>query len=91
MGIATVRDLAAADPGAMAEAVGPAIGPWLVRLARGEDHSPVTDAPYVPRSVGRETTFPEDLRDWEDVRRALDAFTDRRPVRLLGVRAQFAQ
>ncbi|MEU8802711.1 DNA polymerase IV [Spirillospora sp. NPDC048819] len=148
MGIATVGDLAAADPGAMAEAVGPATGPWLVRLARGEDHSPVTDAPYVPRSVGRETTFQQDLRDWEDVRRgvshlarrvagdaaadgrdvarvivkvryapfftqthgralerpgieaprieeaalgALDAFTDRRPVRLLGVRAQFAR
>ncbi|MGP4024085.1 DNA polymerase IV [Actinomadura sp. 3N407] len=148
LGIVTVGDLAAADPGALAEDVGPTIGPWLVRLARGEDHSPVSDAPYVPRSLGRETTFQRDLREWQDVRRevarlarrvagdvtadgrhvtrvivkvryapfftrthgraleapatdaarieeaalaALDGFTDRRPVRLLGVRALFTR
>ncbi|GAA4397331.1 DNA polymerase IV [Actinomadura verrucosospora] len=148
LGIATVGDLAAADPDALAREVGPATGPWLVRLARGRDGSPVSDAPYVPRSCGRETTFQRDLDDWEDVRRevvrlarrvagdvaadgrdvarvvvkvryvpfttrthgrtleapsgepdrireaalaALDRFTGRRPVRLLGVRAEFTR
>ncbi|GAA4097911.1 DNA polymerase IV [Actinomadura miaoliensis] len=147
MGIATVGELAAADPRTLAERFGPAIGPWLVRLAQGQDHSPVDAAPYVPRSRGRETTYQHDLRDWEEVRRevsnlarqvaheaaaerrraarvivkvryapfitrthgrvletptaeasrieeaalaALDRFTERRPVRLLGVRAEFA-
>ncbi|HEY8482023.1 MAG TPA: DNA polymerase IV [Spirillospora sp.] len=148
LGIATVGDLAATDPDVLAAEIGPATGPWLVRLARGEDSSPVTDAPYVPRSAGRETTFQQDLREWSDVRRevvrlarrvaddvaadgrdvvrvvvkvryapfftathgrrlrrpgiepsrieqaaldALEMFTDRRPVRLLGVRAEFAR
>ncbi|NDU74211.1 DNA polymerase IV [Actinomadura sp. DSM 109109] len=148
LGIATVRDLAAADPEALAAELGPATGPWLVRLAQGRDGSPVSDAPYVPRSCGRETTFQVDLDGWEDVRRevvrlarrvaadvaadgreavrvvvkvryvpfttrthgrtleapsrepdrieeaalaALDRFTGRRPVRLLGVRAEFSR
>ncbi|MEU5876363.1 DNA polymerase IV [Spirillospora sp. NPDC047279] len=67
--ITTVRGLAAADPAALAAAFGPAIGPRLVQVGRGEDDSPVVGEPYVPRSRGRETTFPTDLDDWEDVRR----------------------
>ncbi|HEY5353221.1 MAG TPA: DNA polymerase IV [Streptosporangiaceae bacterium] len=147
LGIETVSDLARADPDALAAEFGPATGPWLVRLARGEDHSPVSSAPYVPRSRGREITFQADLDDWEQVQAevvrlaervsadvaaearpavrvvvkvryapfftsshsrslpgptadpaairdaalgALERFTDRRPVRLLGVRAEFA-
>lgn len=148
LGIATVADLAATDPDVLAGEVGPVTGPWLVRLAQGRDGSPVSDAPRVPRSSGRETTFQHDLDDWDDVRRevsrlarrvaddvaedgrevirvvvkvryapfitqtrgrtlevptvepprieqaareALDAFTAGRPVRLLGVRAEFAR
>ncbi|XVQ11498.1 DNA polymerase IV [Spirillospora sp. CA-255316] len=148
LGIGTVGELAATDPSALAAHVGPATGPWLVRLAQGQDHSPVTSAPYIPRSHGRETTYQDDLRDWDEVRRevsklarrvagdvaderrgavrvvvkvryapfitqthgrtleapttetsriekaalaALDRFTERRPVRLLGVRAEFAR
>jgi nucleotidyltransferase/DNA polymerase involved in DNA repair len=147
LGIVSVRDLAAADPDALAARLGPTTGPWLVRLARGEDHSPVLDVRHVARSRGRETTFQRDLDDWDEVRRevvrlahriaqdvaaeqrdavrvvvkvrtasfltrthgramavpstdpalieqaalaALDGFTERRPVRLLGVRAEFA-
>ncbi|RFS86154.1 DNA polymerase IV [Actinomadura spongiicola] len=146
LGLVTVSDLAAADPAALAEEFGPATGPWLVRLAQGRDDSSVSDAPYVPRSRGRETTFQDDLGDWTDVRAAvsglarriagdvaadgrpivrvivkiryapfttrthgktlaaptvdadlieegalaaLDAFTGRRPVRLVGVRVEF--
>lgn len=145
MGLSTVRELSQADPQALATAVGPATGPWLVRLAQGRDSSTVVSAPYVSRSHSRETTFQEDLDDWDRVRRevailvrrvaddvagaqrrairvvvkvryapfttqthgqalsapsvaveaieqaalaALDAFTSRRPVRLLGVRAE---
>jgi nucleotidyltransferase/DNA polymerase involved in DNA repair len=147
-GIATVADLAAADPDVLAGEIGPTTGPWLVRLAQGRGGSQVSDAPYVPRSCGRETTYQQDLDAWEDVRRevvrlarrvaddvaadgrdvarvvvkvryipfitgthgrtlakptsepsrieeaalaALDRFTGRRPVRLLGVRAEFVR
>jgi nucleotidyltransferase/DNA polymerase involved in DNA repair len=148
LGIETVRDLATADPDALAGHFGPTTGPWLVLLARGRDISPVTDAPYVPRSRSRETTFQANIDDWSEVRRevvrlarqvagdvaredrpavrvvvkvryapfttrthgqqlaapasdpalieeaalaALAQFTEGRPVRLLGVRAEFAR
>jgi nucleotidyltransferase/DNA polymerase involved in DNA repair len=148
MGITTVTQLAAADHATLAAAFGPAIGPWLIRLAHGRDDSPVTDAPRTPRSRGRETTYQRDLDDWAEVRRevtrlaaqvaadlasehrpavrvvvkvryipfttrthghtlaapsleataieraaltALELFTQRRPVRLLGVRAELVR
>ncbi len=145
--INTVKDLAAADPQALASQLGPVTGPWLILLARGHGSSQVTAAPYVARSRSRENTFQQDIRDWDEVCRqvvrlaqlvaadvagedrlavrvvvkvryapfvtqtrgyplaaptadaeaielaaiaALDRFTTRRPVRLLGVRAEFA-
>ena len=148
MGISTVRELAGADPEALAARVGPTTGPWLVRLAGGRDPSRVVDTPYLARSRGREVTFQQDLDDWDEVRSevvrlaravvddvaaeqrpatrvvvkvryapfvththgrtladptaeasaiesaalaALDTFTERRPVRLLGVRAELAR
>jgi DNA polymerase-4 len=148
LGISTVRELAGANTDLLARSLGPATGPWLVRLARGGDMSPVSDAPHVARSRSRETTFQDDLDDWALARRevvrltalvaedvaaeqrcvvrvvvkvryapfhththgqrigtptteaaileqaalaALDRFADRRPVRLLGVRAEFAR
>jgi nucleotidyltransferase/DNA polymerase involved in DNA repair len=148
MGIDTVRELAAADPDVLAAHLGPTNGPWLVRLAHGQDHSPVVAARYLARSRSRETTYQLDLDDWDEIRRevvhlarrvaddvaterrpatrvvvkvryvpfttrthgqalgtpttevtaieraalaALDRFTERRPVRLLGVRAEFAR
>jgi nucleotidyltransferase/DNA polymerase involved in DNA repair len=144
LGIDTVRRLAETDPDELAGRLGPATGPWLVRIARGEDSSPVTGTPYVARSRGREITYQHDLDDWDEVRTeivrlarlvaeecaaeeravarvvvkvrfvpfttrthgqavtamtgsaleqaalaALARFTTRRPVRLLGVRAEF--
>jgi len=145
MGISTVLDLSQADPQILAAAFGPTTGPWLVRLAQGRSSSTVVSAPYTPRSHSRETTFQQDLEDWDRVRHevaglvrrvaedvadlqrravrvvvkvryapfttstrgraltapsadvkaiegaalaALDTFTSRRPVRLLGVRAE---
>lgn len=148
MGIETVKQLAAADPDALAAKLGPTNGPWLVRLAHGQDYAPVVGTPYVARSRSREITYQHDLHDWDEVRRevehlaqrvaddvaterrpaarvvvkvrykpftththghtlatpttevtaiergalaALDRFTQRRPVRLLGVRLEFAR
>ena len=147
MGISTVLELSQADPQALAAAFGPTTGPWLVRLAQGRDSSAVVSVPFIPRSRSRETTFQQDLEDWDRVGRevailarrvaedvaqgqrravrvvvkvryapfttlthgralaapsadveaieqaaiaALDDFTSRRPVRLLGVRAELA-
>jgi nucleotidyltransferase/DNA polymerase involved in DNA repair len=148
MGINTVAELAATDPYLLATKLGPKTGPWLTALARGEDHSPVAGAPYIAHSHSRETTFQDDLDDWDQVRQevahlarqladdiatvqrtatrvvvkvryapftththgqslttptteavvieqaalaALGRFTERRPVRLLGVRAEFTR
>jgi DNA polymerase-4 len=143
LGIDTVRQLAETDPADLAGKLGPTAGPWLVRIARGEGSSLVTGTPYVARSSGRETTYQQDIDDWDEVREevarlarrvadeverpvvrvvvkvryvpfttrtrtrtlsaptarkalieeaalaALDRFTTRRAVRLLGVRAEF--
>ncbi|GAA4585446.1 DNA polymerase IV [Planotetraspora phitsanulokensis] len=148
LGIDTVMQLAAADPVVLAANLGPTTGPWLVRLAHGQDRSPVVGTPYVARSRSRETTYQHDLDDWGQVQRevaglarrvahdiaierrpatrvvvkvryapfiththghslatptaevtaieqaaraALDRFTERRPVRLLGVRAELVR
>jgi DNA polymerase-4 len=69
MGIRTVGALAATDEQELAGRFGPTIGPWLRRIATGEDASPVTDEPHVPRGRGKERTFQRDLDDPEDVRR----------------------
>jgi len=73
MGISTVAELARADPPALAAALGPATGPWLVRLAQGRDSSAVVGSPYVARSRSRESTFQHDLEDWDHVRREVAA------------------
>ncbi|GLZ29418.1 DNA polymerase IV [Lentzea sp. NBRC 105346] len=60
-GIATVRDLAAADPADLAKRFGPNMGPYFRSLALGAGSTEVTATPYVPRSRSRETTFQENL------------------------------
>jgi len=53
----------------LARAFGPKTGPWLRRLGTGEDATPVTSEPYVPKARGREHTYQQDLTDPEEVRR----------------------
>jgi nucleotidyltransferase/DNA polymerase involved in DNA repair len=72
LGIRTVGELAAADEDELARACGPRTGPWLQRLARGEDHSEVSAEPWVPRGVSRERTFQRDLTDPLEIDRELD-------------------
>jgi DNA polymerase-4 len=99
LGIGTVRELAVADPDALAGHFGPTTGPWLVLLARGRDISPVTDTPYLPRSRSREATFQIDITDWDEVRRevarlaqlvAADVAKEERPAVRVVVKVRFA-
>jgi DNA polymerase IV len=57
LGIRTVEQLAAADENELRRVFGLRTGPRLRRLAFGEDASPVSAEPHVPRSRGRERTF----------------------------------
>jgi nucleotidyltransferase/DNA polymerase involved in DNA repair len=64
LGIHTVRELAEADPDALAKVFGPMTGPWLVLLGRGRGDRDVDDTPYIQRSHGREVTFQRNIADW---------------------------
>lgn len=68
LGIRTVDELAKADEEMLAVRFGPSTGPWLRRLGTGEDDSPVSSEPYVPRGRGRERTFQQDITDPDEVR-----------------------
>jgi DNA polymerase IV len=76
-GISTVRELALADPQYLADHLGPTMGPWYRRLGRGVDTSPVDDTPYVARGRGRETTFQQNLTDWDQVQAEIRTLADR--------------
>jgi DNA polymerase IV len=76
-GIHTVRELALADPQYLADHLGPTMGPWYRRLGRGVDTSPVDDTPYVARGRGRETTFQQNLTDWDQVQGEIRALAER--------------
>ncbi|SDD61936.1 DNA polymerase IV [Rhodococcus tukisamuensis] len=67
LGIHTVRELADAADGELADALGPTIGPWLHRLGRGIGGEVVTAEPWVARGHGRETTFQHNLTDPDQV------------------------
>jgi DNA polymerase IV len=67
LGIHTVRQLAGTEAQLLADRLGPTMGPWYRRLGRGVDTSPVDASPYVPRGHGRETTFQQNLTDWDEV------------------------
>jgi DNA polymerase IV len=97
-GLHTVRELAAADPAALADDLGPAMGPHFVALGRGIGRVQVQGTPWVARSRSRETTFPVDLADWADVRSevaalahrvAADVAAEKRPAARVGVKVRF--
>jgi nucleotidyltransferase/DNA polymerase involved in DNA repair len=99
LGIGTVNELAATDPAFLAARIGPTTGPWLIRIARGQDSSPVIGTPYVARSRSRERTFQENIEDWHDVRRevltltrdvAADIASEERPVSRVVVKVRYA-
>jgi len=77
LGIHTVEQLATSDARVLAAEIGPTMGPWYHRLARGVDTSPVDATPWVPRAHGREETFQEDLDDWAEIEAAVRRITRR--------------
>jgi nucleotidyltransferase/DNA polymerase involved in DNA repair len=97
LGIATVRQLAAADTTLLAKEFGPTTGPWLVLLGNGRGEAEVDSTPYVPRSHGREVTFQRNLADWAVVaaevarlaRQVAAEVTDR-PVARIVVKVRYA-
>jgi DNA polymerase IV len=99
LGIETVSQLALSDPEPLVARLGPTMGPWYRRIARGGDRSAVTATPWVARGHGRETTFQANLRDWdvvvEEVRalagRVLgDIVAEGRPAIRVGLKVRYA-
>lgn len=74
-GVRTIGDLADVPIDTLTRVFGPS-GHSLQRAARGESTAPVeTDA--TPKSISRETTFDEDLADWDKVERVLIYLAER--------------
>jgi DNA polymerase-4 len=67
LGIDTVDQLARSDARLLAAELGPTMGPWYHRIGRGVSDRVVSAEPWVPRAYGRETTFQEDLDDWDRI------------------------
>jgi DNA polymerase IV len=74
LGIATVGDLANADPGLLQENFGRTYSAWLAEVARGHDERPVVVSSE-PKSMSRETTFERDLHPRHDRATLSEAFT----------------
>ena len=98
-GLHTVRELAAADPAALAAELGPALGPWYVQLGQGIGRVRVQGTPWVPRSRSHETTYQQNLTDWAQVRAgvaalarqvAADVPAEGRPAARVAVKVRFA-
>ncbi|WP_434668359.1 DNA polymerase IV [Paraburkholderia sp. A3BS-1L] len=65
IGIGTVGELAAADPGLLQEHFGHTYAAWLARIARGVDDRAVVVSSE-PKSMSRETTFERDMHASRD-------------------------
>jgi DNA polymerase IV len=98
LGVATVADLARADPDELAARFGPRMGPWYRQLALGAGDTEVSATPWVARSRSREVTFQQDLSDpaamAEQVallarRVAQDVVAEGRPVLRIAVKVRF--
>ncbi len=75
LGVRTIGHLAQIPPEALKKVFGQS-GYALQQRARGIHFSRVEEAPY-PKSIGRETTFPQDLLDWEHIESVLCYLTER--------------
>ena len=82
LGIATIGDLAAADPQMLIAEFGKSYGAWLHEAAQGHDERPVVTESE-PKSISRETTFERDLHAVRD-RPQLTALLDELCLELAG-------
>ncbi|CAM3881247.1 DNA polymerase IV [Kibdelosporangium persicum] len=99
LGLATVEDLARADPAVLAERFGPNMGPWYRTLALGAGDPNVEATPYVAKSRSREVTFQQNIDDHAQVaaqvaglakRVAQDVADEGRPAARVAVKIRFA-
>jgi DNA polymerase-4 len=74
LGIRTIGELAAAEPGWLMERFGRGYGAWLHEVAHGRDERPIVTE-REPKSISRETTFERDLHPREDRQALSEAFT----------------
>ena len=77
LGLRTIGDIAACEPGWLRAKFGERYGGWLHRAAHGFDERPL-DLDPEPRSRSRETTFERDLhpqRDWQALSATLAALS----------------
>lgn len=81
LGVQTVGDLQRLDERLLEEKFG-VHGPSLLRRALGQDRSPVRPEKRAPKSIGAETTFPEDLTDRSRVRAALRRLVEKSARRM---------
>ncbi len=76
LGIHTLGQLAGADPGVLERTFGHQTAVGLQRRARGISTSEV-EVERGPKSISRETTFPEDVLEWPQVEQTLAYLTER--------------
>ncbi|MFT4211563.1 MAG: DNA polymerase IV [Microbacterium sp.] len=98
-GVQTVAQLANADEEVLVAEFGPKMGPWYRQLGRGDGSSVVDATPWVARGHGRETTFPQDVRDPAQIEQAArdlaaqvldDVAAEGRPVVGVGLKVRYA-
>src|SRR5258705_11415823 len=81
LGIETVGAFAALSDAEVANILGPTVGPALHRLARGIDDRPVAEnAPA--KQISAESTFPEDLTTFDQLREAAGPIGEHAHARL---------
>jgi DNA polymerase-4 len=76
LNLLTIGQVAEIPPAALEEMFG-AWGAALAERARGRDDSPVIAEAAPPKSIGRESTFPQDTSDRAEVRAMLYSLTER--------------
>ena len=70
MGIETIGQLAAMPLDTLVERFGNSYGGYLYDASRGLDDSPLVTH-WEPKSISRETTFQEDVKNWQTIARTL--------------------
>jgi DNA polymerase-4 len=99
LGIATVRELAAAPVDDLVAEFGPRMGVWYHELGQGHGPATVDDRPWVPRGHSRETTFQQNLTTPDQARAAVRALAERvvadvdadgRPVVRVALKVRYA-
>jgi DNA polymerase-4 len=74
MNIATIGQLAALPVETLVQRFGPSYGYYLHEAAKGIDESPLV-LHWEPKSFSRETTFQEDVKNWQVIARTIAELT----------------